>query len=255
LRRLLHGTGLELQTVSDEPLVLVLESTSRTRRTAEGAHGNSTASPVTTPPLPAEHPTIVIQSESIRGDVTNLPEVEEILFTREDIEQSGFATPADLLITLPQNFGGGPNENTSRGSAAETNSGSGSGVNLRGLSDGGTIVLLNGRRLAPSGTIGGFTDTANIPLSAIDHMEVYPEGATARYGVDAIGGIVNFVLKQDTGFETGGQWADWRRAQAISNASINPPAPIGTRGNCSPCLNTMSTMRFLRIDVGWRRAI
>jgi outer membrane receptor for ferrienterochelin and colicin len=60
---------------------------------------------------------------------------------------------------------------------------------LRGLSDDGTIVLVNGRRLALSGTVGAFTDVGNLPLAAIDHMEVIPEGTTALYGVDAVGGI------------------------------------------------------------------
>src|SRR4029078_6708658 len=51
-------------------------------------------------------------------------------------------------------------------------------------------------------TSGGFTDIANIPLAAVDHMVIYPEGATARYGLDAIGGIVSFELKNDAGYET-----------------------------------------------------
>ena len=148
------------------------------------------------PPMGQLHEMVVC------GVPPNLLGIDPLVVDREEIHKSGLATTAQLVNTLPQNFGGGPNENTVRGNQAETNSSFGSGINLRGLSDDGTIVLVNGRRLAPSGTAGAFTDIANLPLAAIDHMEVIPEGTTALYGVDAIGGIVNFVTRQDVGLET-----------------------------------------------------
>ena len=120
-----------------------------------------------------------------------------IRLDRIDIEQSGLATAQDFLHTLPQVFGGGPSEDTQLGREALTNATKGSGVNLRGLDAGATLVLINGQRTAPSGTEGLFSDISWIPLSAIDHIDVLPDGASAQYGADAIGGIVNFVLRSD----------------------------------------------------------
>ena len=126
--------------------------------------------------------------------LTGAPTIE---FNRADIDHSGLATTQDFLQTLPQVFGGGPNEDTVLGREASSNSARGAGVNLRGLDAGATLVLIDGRRLAPSGTEGSFTDISNIPLSLVDHIEVLPDGTSARYGADAVGGVVNFVMRSD----------------------------------------------------------
>jgi iron complex outermembrane recepter protein len=124
------------------------------------------------------------------------PVGEEIVrLSREDIEATGAATPADFLRTLPQAFGGGPNQDTHIGNEATTNSGLGVGVNLRGLGARATLVLINGRRVAPSGTEGEFVDIENIPLSAIERVDILPDSASAIYGADAVGGVVNFILR------------------------------------------------------------
>ena len=126
-----------------------------------------------------------------------------IQLNRVDIERSGFATTQDFIHTLPQVFGGGPSEDTQLGREAPTNASKGSGINLRGLDAGATLVLIDGQRAAPSGATGLFTDISNIPLSAIDHVDILPDGAAARYGADAIGGVVNFVLRSNfVGAET-----------------------------------------------------
>ena len=120
---------------------------------------------------------------------------ELISLTREDIEATGSATVADFLRTLPQAFGGGPNQDTHIGDEALTNSGLGVGINLRGLGARATLVLINGRRVAPSGTEGEFVDIENIPLSAIERVDILPDSASATYGSDAVGGVVNFILR------------------------------------------------------------
>src|SRR5262249_22417493 len=89
-----------------------------------------------------------------------------IRLDRLDIEHSGFATTQDFVRTLPQVFGGGPSEDTSViGREEPTNATKGSGVNLRGLDAGATLVLIDGQRVAPSGGTGLFVDISNIPLS------------------------------------------------------------------------------------------
>jgi iron complex outermembrane receptor protein len=120
---------------------------------------------------------------------------ETIQLGRAEIERSGFSTTQDFLRTLPQVFGGGPTQDTMLGREAGTNSARGSGVNLRGLDAGATLVLIDGKRIAPSGTKGVFEDVSNIPLSIVDHVDLLPDGASAKYGADAVGGVVNFVTR------------------------------------------------------------
>lgn len=73
----------------------------------------------------------------------------------------------------------------------------GAGINLRSLGVGATLVLVNGRRQPPSGYLGEFVDESAIPWSAVDRIEVFPDGASTVFGADAIGGIVNFVMRND----------------------------------------------------------
>jgi iron complex outermembrane receptor protein len=116
--------------------------------------------------------------------------------TRDEIVKSGVSSVADLIAQLPamQGFT----------SAADSVGGTGGGVQTASLHDLGseyTLVLLNGRRLAPSGS-GSQVDLNSIPLSAIERVEVLTDGASAIYGSDAIAGVVNFVLKKNQqGFE------------------------------------------------------
>jgi iron complex outermembrane recepter protein len=118
-----------------------------------------------------------------------------LAFNRTDIDAFSFATTQDLLRTLPQVFGGGPSEDTRRiGFEAPTNFGIGAGVNLRGLGAGSTLTLLNGRRMAVSGSEGVFTDISNVPLALIERIEILPDSSSSMYGADAVGGVVNFVL-------------------------------------------------------------
>ncbi len=121
---------------------------------------------------------------------------ELISATRDDIDSTGAATPADFLSTLPQTFGGGPNQDTYIGQEAQTNSGLGVGENLRGLGARATLILFDGRRIAPSGLEGEFVDVENIPLGAIERIDILPDSASATYGADAVGGVVNFIPRQ-----------------------------------------------------------
>jgi iron complex outermembrane receptor protein len=117
------------------------------------------------------------------------------------IRDTGYGTLAQLLQTIPQNFKGGDSgasadANFSPGITAGFNLTYGTGVNLRGLGTNATLTLINGMRAAAS-TSGGFTDISLIPLAAIDRIEILPDGASAIYGSDAVGGVINFVLKKN----------------------------------------------------------
>lgn len=98
---------------------------------------------------------------------------------------------AQLLAALPQNFGGTANEGALNNGAdrSGTNSTYANGVNLRGLGSDATLVLINGRRMAGTGSKGDFADVSSIPTAAIRRVDVLLDGASALYGADAVGGV------------------------------------------------------------------
>ncbi len=119
--------------------------------------------------------------------------------TAKEIARSGAATVLDLLKTIPSMGSGGyndtPNQNGfSRGVAT---------ASLRGLGSTSTLILLNGRRMTPSAyanpnnSQSTLYDLNSIPLSAIERVEVFKDGASAVYGSDAIAGVINFITKRD----------------------------------------------------------
>jgi iron complex outermembrane receptor protein len=127
-----------------------------------------------------------------------------LTFDRTDIQRTGFSTVDQFVESLPQNSGAGASQDVVGTDSAVGNDAYGNAINLRALGVGTTLVLLNGRRLAPGGNSGRFVDVSMIPLSAIDRIDVLTDGASAIYGSDAVGGVVNFVLKKDyEGGETG----------------------------------------------------
>lgn len=141
---------------------------------------------------------IIVTGTNIRGqDPAGSPILR---FDREYIDKTGFSTAQQLIQSLPQNFNGGAAESTGSlrtgRNDAGLNVGDGAGINLRGLGNDSTLVLLNGRRLAAAG-FGNFVDISMIPLTAIGRVDVLTDGASAIYGSDAVGGVVNFVLRDD----------------------------------------------------------
>jgi iron complex outermembrane receptor protein len=119
------------------------------------------------------------------------------IYNRDVIEASGAATLQQFIQMLPQNFNGGASENTVQsvaGGGNAANAVQGTGVNLRGLGNDATLVLVNGHRLAPGNVSGNFVDLTLIPLYAVERIEVVTDGASAIYGSDAVGGVVNIIL-------------------------------------------------------------
>lgn len=107
----------------------------------------------------------------------------------DEIAFSGQSTLEETLNQLPQmapDFGRTTN-NPGNGTAR---------MNLRGLGPGRTLVMLNARRLAPSG-VRSAVDVNNVPQSLIERVEVITGGASTVYGSDAIAGVVNFITKED----------------------------------------------------------
>ncbi len=142
---------------------------------------------------------IVVTGSHIRG--TEAAGSKLIVIDREQIDTSGYGRVEDVLATVTQNFNRA-NSAVSSGEEVD-NLNRGSEVQLRGLGLGTTMMLVNGQRQGASGFQGSFTDVSTIPASAVERIEVLPEGAAALYGSDAIGGVVNIILRRNfEGFET-----------------------------------------------------
>ncbi|WP_188660589.1 TonB-dependent receptor domain-containing protein [Sphingomonas metalli] len=125
------------------------------------------------------------------------------VYTADDIKALGVSSIQDFIRTLPQNqasvgYGINNRERTEVKFDAGGLGGLGvAGVNLRGLGTRNTLVLVNGRRIAgAAGIEDGFANINTIPLAAVDRVEINLSGSGAIYGADALGGVVNFILKK-----------------------------------------------------------
>jgi iron complex outermembrane receptor protein len=147
---------------------------------------------------------LIVTGTRIRGSAPTGSPI--VIVGRDAIDKSGRSAVADILQTIPQNYGGGQNEAT-QGVSDFNNAGDnetyGAGINLRGLGDNSTLVLFDGVRPALSGLSGSFSDVSLIPTAAIEQIEILTDGASAIYGSDAVAGVVNFRFRnQYQGFET-----------------------------------------------------
>jgi len=148
-----------------------------------------------TGPADGELPIVQISTHAAPTAPVLPRSISKTTVTAEDLSQQGFTTLPEFLRTLTQSQGAGASESTSFLREAPTNIAFGSGLNLYGIGQRSTLVLVNGRRLAPGGTAGSFTDVLNLPISAVDHIDLIGDGASTIYGADAVGGIVNFILR------------------------------------------------------------
>lgn len=202
LSRMLEGTGLSYEFENEFSAVI--------RPAAELAAAPQISS---TPDGPGEGPNVQPPGSETRAQ----SKVEEVLVTgslirgvfditsplipleREEMKRTGYATVQDTLHVLPLAA------TVSRGEAIGGigNFNRGAGINLRGLGDTATLVLVNGRRQPVAGMRGDFVDVSNIPWSMVERIEVLPDGGSALYGSDAIAGVVNVILRQELeGMET-----------------------------------------------------
>ena len=118
--------------------------------------------------------------------------------TREEIERSGITTASELVDRI----GSSMSSYSMTQALGDSGKPGFSGASLRGLGGTNTLILLNGRRIANYAFDSGQVDLNTIPLSAIDRVEVLLDGASAIYGTDAIGGVINFITRTNyTGAE------------------------------------------------------
>ncbi len=121
------------------------------------------------------------------------------VFTKLELEQEGIASAEQLIMNLNINGNGLDNlaSNSDIVAGAQRGNNGASSANLRGQGAGSTLILLNGRRVASHGLNGGVVDLNSIPFAAIERVEVLKDGASAVYGTDAVGGVINFITKND----------------------------------------------------------
>lgn len=146
---------------------------------------------------------------------------ETVTLNREAIIATGQTTPADVIRTLPQvrNLG----EYREGGTQGGNNNQQGNAINLRGLGASATLVLVDGRRVVSSGASQTFTEANQVPLAALERIEVIADGASAIYGSDAVAGVINFVLRKNyDGIE-----ASVRASNSTGGFEVTPGLTIG----------------------------
>lgn len=227
LRLLLAGSNLVPQYVGNRSIALVVSpgtQESATERSVPSSDSVLPSTPAADQPYQAQaDPENAAQAPSVSEDAQNKsahanerPSLEEVLvtgsrlrqsadngaqevhvYTSEQIAASGQTSVNDFLSNLPEV------SVASRDGAISGNNGT--TVQLHGLPVGTTLVLLNGRRIETSGINNSppFFDLNNIPLAAVERIEVVPEGSSAVYGSDAIAGVVNIILRRNfDGFDS-----------------------------------------------------
>ncbi|MCI3135386.1 TonB-dependent receptor [Phenylobacterium aquaticum] len=183
--------GAPITSSRRQPGVLVLKSSAASDGRASFPDAAAPMSEPTT--LEA----LVVTGSHIRGAANPTSPIVDL--DRDQMDRAGHATLAEALSALPQNFSGSGTPSTSLLSAdpRSTNDTLATGVNLRGLGTSATLVLINGRRMAGAGLQGDFADISAIPTAAIKRVDVLLDGASAVYGSDAVGGVVNVILRRD----------------------------------------------------------
>lgn len=141
---------------------------------------------------------IVVTGSRIKRD-PNDSSLPLTIISNADIEREGLNNPEQLLMFLSTNGSGADNlaSNADVVTGAQRGTNGLSAANLRGQGSAATLVLLNGRRVAAHGLSGSAVDVNQIPFAAMERVEVLKDGASAIYGTDAIGGVINFITKKD----------------------------------------------------------
>jgi iron complex outermembrane receptor protein len=156
------------------------------------------------------------------------------IISREEIEKTGAQNVEQFLQAVGVAIQG--NSNSVAATASGATSGGVSGVSLRGLGSQRTLVLIDGKRVAGGGTITDSVtvDVNMIPASAIERIEVLKDGASAIYGSDAIGGVINFILRKD-----------YRGGEVTAHAELTQhPGARGGGLNALIGWGDMATQRF-----------
>ena len=144
---------------------------------------------------PSDGENITVVGSRIRRNSYNTGENITVL-TRAETLQAGFNSTTEALQSTSVTSGSGQINNTFGGFVTDGGPGANT-ISLRGLGATRTLLLLNGRRIAPAGTRGsvGSADLNVLPTAVIDRIEILKAGASSVYGSDAVAGVVNVVTR------------------------------------------------------------
>jgi iron complex outermembrane recepter protein len=147
---------------------------------------------------PKDAPAIIITGSALPTTPDQVT-VPVTIVDSTQIQKAGVATNVlEILRKQVPAFGGRSSTGNSNATNNNQRTAGGSSIQLRNLD---TLILVNGRRVAPSAISGIngkiFVNVSEIPPDAIDHIEVLTDGASAIYGSEAIGGVVNIILKSN----------------------------------------------------------
>ena len=200
LAALLNDTSLKYE-IASENLVLVQEVDAPAE--PEAAEDASADDDLTEEDEPIELPKQTVTGSRLQGGD---PTARVYSLSAEDIAARGVSSLEELFRTLPWAFPTATTQTDLEPSATdqefEKNFGSlslgFSAINLRAFGSAHTLVLVNGRRVAgDAGDDDNIVNILNVPLSAVERVDIQLDGASAVYGSDAIGGVVNFITRKN----------------------------------------------------------
>ncbi|HEY1129892.1 MAG TPA: TonB-dependent receptor [Roseateles sp.] len=135
---------------------------------------------------------VEITGSAIRRSITDEGALPITVVKVDDLRQQGVSSVEGILELLSASQSSSPGSNS-----IGSGTGGASYANLRGLGSNKTLILLNGRRMTSFAFDANAVDLNSIPFAVIDRVEVLRDGASAVYGTDAIGGVINFITKSN----------------------------------------------------------
>jgi len=160
---------------------------------------------------------------------SNIPTAENVgphpvdTYRRGDLNRLGVRTATDFIQQLPAATGASLNDNTVNGGDGHAE------INLRGILSKETLVLQDGRRLAPVGFAGSTVDLNTFPVGLVDHIDVLKDGASAIYGTDAVAGVFNvFLIHKFRGLEVYSSYGNANLGFANDQAEVRSYILAGT---------------------------
>lgn len=154
-------------------------------------------------PAPGSEESVKLEKFVVTGSLIKRLESEGALpvqtITPLELEQRGIVSAEQMLMELNINGNGLDNlaSNADVVDGAQRGNNGATSANLRMQGAGATLILMNGRRVSSHGLNGGVVDLNQIPFAAIERVEILKDGASATYGTDAVGGVINFILKKN----------------------------------------------------------
>ena len=189
----------------------------------------TTAEPAPPAPEPSAAEEMVVTGSRLKQVSSFSAAAPVQVMDRKELEQTGATNIADVVtyLTVAQGSGSQGAGSQSFGTVS---------INLRGLGEGATLVLLNGRRLPLSGAYNPkgqqFVDLATIPLVAVERVEILKGGASAIYGSDAVAGVINIITRKN--FDGARLELDGQTTTPIRSAGRHGERGVGCREPARP---------------------